>query len=230
MSHSTNSGFRGPPLPFATTSFNGLAFLFIVSGLAWLDFQSRALGVGNIFTAVANPSPAFGLAPLRLWLPFTVGVGHNPNPVPSVRGIDGASWYNKRLAGVTRSFQVRKHVIEAQADDSRSIFAKNPSGPDTLDNAEHFRPEVAVICLASSLPGHTEWLARKSAANKVNWSDLRRFDLPDVREPGDVGPVFLEHSDCIWVNLHLIFYCHPGMFKPFGESANPREQVADCHG
>jgi hypothetical protein len=40
------------------------------------SFQALAFGVGHFVTAVAKPSPLVGLAPLRLWLPFTVGVGH----------------------------------------------------------------------------------------------------------------------------------------------------------
>jgi hypothetical protein len=36
----------------------------------------QAVGVGQRFTAVANPSPLVLLAPLRLWFPHTVGVGH----------------------------------------------------------------------------------------------------------------------------------------------------------
>jgi hypothetical protein len=34
-------------------------------------------------------------------------LGDDPDSISSVLGIDGASWNNKRLAGVTRIFQVR---------------------------------------------------------------------------------------------------------------------------
>jgi hypothetical protein len=45
------------------TSFRGREFLFIVSALALPLRQSRAVGVGQILTAVASPSPLSALAP-----------------------------------------------------------------------------------------------------------------------------------------------------------------------
>jgi hypothetical protein len=87
-----------------------------------------------------------------------------------VRGVDGASWNNKRPAGVALSFQVRKHIVEAHADVPRNILSTYPSGPEFSHEPTKFRPEVAVIFLASALPGCGEWLARSrvSAANNVN--------------------------------------------------------------
>jgi hypothetical protein len=91
------------------------------------------------------------------------GVGHNGTSFPFVRGIDTASWNKETLDFVTFLFQVRKHRVECQIDDSRHIFTNNPSGPEFPYNSKHFRPEVTVILLASSLPGNTKWLARESA-------------------------------------------------------------------
>jgi len=87
-----------------------------------------------------------------------------------VRCTDGASWNNKRPAGVARVFQVRKHVIEAHADVPSNVFSNDPSGPEFVHEPHKFWPEVAVIFLASSLPGCGERLAWVSAANNVNWS------------------------------------------------------------
>ena len=99
-----------------------------------------------------------------------LGVGHNPQSISPVKCPQGASWNNKRLAGVVRTFQVRKHLVEAQIDESSNIFANNPTGSDFLYKPEIFRPEVTVIFLAFSLPGLTKWLAwsREPTANKVN--------------------------------------------------------------
>jgi len=87
-----------------------------------------------------------------------------------VRGVNGASWNNKRPAGVTLSFQVRKHVIEAHADVASNVLSNDPSGPEFSHEPTKFRPEMAVIFLASSLPGSGERLAGVSPANNVNWS------------------------------------------------------------
>jgi hypothetical protein len=98
------------------------------------------------------------------FLIFAVGVEtKNGASVSSVRGIDGTSRNNKRLAGVADAFQVRKHRVELHADEPSNILTNDPSGPDFLYNSAHFRPEVTVILLAPSLPGCREWLARKSS-------------------------------------------------------------------
>jgi hypothetical protein len=91
------------------------------------------------------------------------GVAHNPNPISSVRGIDTASWNNDRLDFVSTRFQIRTDLVECQADDSNNILTNNPSWPCLLYDSEHLRPEIAVIVLASPLPGITERLAGKSS-------------------------------------------------------------------
>jgi hypothetical protein len=70
-----------------------------------------------------------------------------------MRGVNGASWNNKRPCGVTLSFQVRKHVVEAHADVASNVLSNDPSGPEFSHEPIKFRPEVAVIFLASALPG-----------------------------------------------------------------------------
>jgi hypothetical protein len=112
-----------------------------------------------------------------------------------VRGIDTASRNKEAPAFVAFIFQVSKHLVECQIDDSRHIFSNNPSGPEFPDNSKHFRPEVTVIFLASSLPGKTEWLTGESSRNNVNCSQscsliktlLRK--CPNVPPFGNIGPV-----------------------------------------
>jgi hypothetical protein len=130
-------------------------------------------------------------------------VGHNPDPLPEVRRIDGTSRNTQRCCFVTETFQVRKHLVEPQVDEPRHILTKEPIGPENGETADHFRPEIAVIILALSLPGTTEWLARKSSANKVNGLDELPIDAPDVVVTGDVRPVFFEDLPAILVNFDL---------------------------
>jgi DNA-binding XRE family transcriptional regulator len=96
-----------------------------------------------------------------------LGVAHNPKPVSSVRGIDGASWNNKRLAGVTFGFQVRKHCVETQGNVSINILENAPSWSLCLHNCKYFRPDMAVIFLASLLPGNGEGLAGISGCEDI---------------------------------------------------------------
>jgi len=133
---------------------------------------SRAVGVGHIIAAICNP----GLPLLSLWCgspcvaTVAVTVGKNGTSIPPVWGVNGTSRNNKRLAGVTETFQVRKHRVERHADDPSNIFTNNPSGPEFLDNSKHFRPEVTVVLTASALPGNAERLAGEPAGNNVNCS------------------------------------------------------------
>jgi hypothetical protein len=126
---------------------------------------SEGSGVGYIrATAVANPSPEVLDAPLRLLFPFTVGVGHNPYPDSDVRGVRGTSRNFKRWPNfVPAAFQIKNRLVEFQTVDSRHIFTEHPAGPEVRNSAEHFRPEVTVICRASLLPGETERLTGKAA-------------------------------------------------------------------
>jgi hypothetical protein len=146
--------------------------------------SSLADGVGHSLTASGRLiEKSSRVVPLTL---LEHGVGHNlpflsalflfifarndPDPVAAVLGIDGTSWNNKRLAGVARTRQVRKHCVEPQSDVASNIFTNDPSGPVCFDAIKHFRPEPAVIVFAAALPGIRLALARVSAANKVRFS------------------------------------------------------------
>jgi hypothetical protein len=77
------------------------------------------------------------------------GVGNNPDSISPVGGIDGASWYKKRLDGVPFSFQVRKHLVEHHPvipiSKPANILSHNPAGFSFSYDSKHLRPEVAVI-------------------------------------------------------------------------------------
>ena len=79
--------------------------------------------------------------------------GDDPDSISSVRGIDGASWNNKRPCGVAFTFQVKKHLVEPQRDVTSNIFANNKSGSFLLNKLKHCRPEVAIVFNAFLLAG-----------------------------------------------------------------------------
>jgi hypothetical protein len=135
--------------------------------------------------------------------PPTVGVGHKPDAISSVSGIDGTSRNNKRLAGVTELCQVSAHRLEPHADDSRHILTNDPSGPDCFDNVAHCRPEMTVIRCASLLPGKGPRLAREAAREHVNGS-VKASEvcaLSNVSDVGHVGESFDKHSARVGFNL-----------------------------
>jgi hypothetical protein len=149
--------------------------------------------------ASAGADQCFAVRDARLFLSAdTLGVGHNPKSVSSVRGIDGTSWNNKRLAGVARGLQRRKQIVEFQIDDSSNVLANDPSGSEFFNNAQHLRPEVAVICRASALPGVREGLTGEAPGNDVNAPDSalsKRLccELLDIIEDGNVRPMFSQN-------------------------------------
>jgi len=76
-----------------------------------------------------------------------------------VRGTDGTSWNNNRPDFIAFGLQVNTHAFELHLDDTSNILSDDPSGPCFGNNAQHLRPEVTVICLASSLSGAGKRLA-----------------------------------------------------------------------
>jgi hypothetical protein len=81
---------------------------------------------------------------------------------------------------VSDAIQVSKHLVEFHADDSNNIFSNNPTGLCFLNDAQHFRPEVTVIFLASSLPGVTERLAGEAPGKQSCSSESGAVELEDV--------------------------------------------------
>jgi len=95
------------------------------------------------------------------------GVGHNPNPVAPVRGTDGASRNNRRPPGVAETFQVSQHVVEAHRDVPSNVLKTDVARSEFINKPSNFRPEVAVILLAQSLPGMREGLAGVAGGEEV---------------------------------------------------------------
>jgi hypothetical protein len=106
---------------------------------------------------------------------------NNPDPIPSVRGVDGASWNNKRLAFVALGFHLRKQVPEdhpsLKTKDSRRVLKDCPCRLDFGKQSKSFRPEPAVIFFASTLPGNGGGLAGNASCEKVDSDFMVYFAL-----------------------------------------------------
>ena len=128
-------------------------------------------------------------------------MAHNPYSVASVRGVHGDSRNNNRPAGVAVAFHFRKHRIEAHCDMPSNVFSQDVTGPGLVNNSAHLRPEVTVICRASSLPGRGERLAWVPAGNKVNCSIFYTFEGGHIVVSGYAGEILSQHPTRPWVNL-----------------------------
>jgi hypothetical protein len=182
------------------------------------------------------PACAFEFGVFRLPLPIAsdaVGVGQYPEAGSSLRGIDGASWNNKCLDGVAECVQVRKHSVETQVDEPSNIFTTDPTGSDLGYKAAHLRPEIAVIVLASLLPGNGIWLARKAAGDNVDGSDVMFNDLPrqfvDVLVARHIGPMLRQHLLTEFVLFTEGYRRHASAFKAKAETADPAEEIEEPH-
>jgi len=108
-------------------------------------------------------------------------VGHDPISRPELRGVDGASWNDKRRCDfVTKGFQVSKYSSEPHIVDPRRVFKKTPIGPCFGNDSKSLRPEPAHVSLASLLPGTTRWLAWNSCREEKPPSPSGSVEVPDV--------------------------------------------------
>jgi hypothetical protein len=235
---STHAGFKAP-LPsvawakWSSRSRARLRPLLRVSDAGLEPFDIEAVGVGT------HPDRKFigGRPPDRRCTAFVFdanGVGSSaapdcPNAVSAMRGTFGASWNNKRPAGVSLAFQVRKHDIEAHADVPSNVLSNDPSGPEFVHEPTKFWPEVAVIVLACALPGCGEWLAGVSPANNVNWSDIFAPQLAHVHMDRNARPMLCQHPTRERLNLTKCRgFKAARALQPEGETPDTGEQVEDA--
>jgi hypothetical protein len=89
-----------------------------------------------------------------------------------MRGIDGASWNNKRLDFVAESFQVKAHLLEDHSPfntkQSANIFCHDVGRGKLLNDSTHFWPQVAIIACTFSFSCVGERLAGEASCNEVN--------------------------------------------------------------
>jgi hypothetical protein len=166
-----------------------------------------------------------------LWS-LAVSVGNNPDAIPSVVSPCGTSWNNKRPRGVAETFQVSEHFVEAQADVTSNVLAKDPSGSRECNNSTQLRPEVAVILMRSASSGDTEGLTGVSAADEIDSSKPTQSvccNRPDVSEVRNAWPTFGEHGTAVRIDFAEGDRSHPGSFKPEGEAANAAEGIENIH-
>ena len=159
------------------------------------------------------------------------GVGHNPDAIPAVRGVDGRSWNNKRPDGEAVSFQVCGHVVETESNVASNVLANDPSRPDASYNSTHLRPEVPRVGLPAPPPGGGKGLAGVPPANNVNCSCiLATVELLYVWVDGGVGPMLGKHPAAVGVDLAEGCGGHPGPLQAEGETANATEEVENSEG
>ena len=221
MSHSTQGGFSCPPAPPVIISLSGRAFLSIVSWLAFPDFQSLADGVGKIVDATASSS----LLSLRC-APFSVtdvtrlalGVGHDPDPVPDMRGANVGSSQQMPPAHIPDRVQVTEDSSEEVpaicGKQPWDIFDEAPRRSQSRDNAIHFGPEPSGIGSAFASAGKRYGLTGEAPANEI---DIPLLAIPPkgshVTPTSNSRPVLGKDSDAVGVIFNLPLASHSRSFE-----------------
>lgn len=164
-------------------------------------------------------------------------MGHNEAALPPVRGADARSRNNERPDFVAETLQVSSAIFERHADEASNVFSKHPSGPELRHDPVHLRPEETVIVRASSLPGATERLAGKAAADEGRAFDAGPpksvcCNVADVVESRYAGPVSGQDSSAVVVTFHLCYCLKAGRFRSQVDPADPREEadMGEAHG
>ena len=99
---------------------------------------------------------------------------------------DAASRKYEWENSVSRFCQVKDRFVEPHIDEASNIFPKHPTGPQLGNNAAHFRPQVAFIRKAPSLPCGGEGLAGKSAGEDGNGFKSCFFKKRLLRKSSDI--------------------------------------------
>jgi len=159
-----------------------------------------------------------------------LGVGNNPDAVSSVRGVDGASWNNKRPNGVTFAFQVSKRAVEFHLNEPSNVLSNDPTGPKLFDNSKHFRPEVTRVVSASLLSGGGKRLAGEAAGDEVDFTrDCGFCNGSDVSIVFDFWPMLLQNCRGKWINLAKAHRLNARPACCQGKASDSTEQIEMIH-
>ncbi len=108
--------------------------------------------------------PALSLSSLR-------AVGHDEEPLPSVRGADIISPHTQRRDRVAQGLQVATHLVMRRMEQARDVLSADPTRSKGANKSGELRPEMTVIPRPSPGSGDGVRLAREPADEDVNWYD-----------------------------------------------------------
>jgi hypothetical protein len=138
---------------------------------------------------------------------LAAGVGHNPNPLSSVRRAGIVSTHHERPAGVTKRLQVAEDEVSSATPQAGHILADDPLWAQFSDEAGILGPEVSRVVGAFPFTGKAPGLAWKSSNNTVNCAasghNVNCLHASDILPPRHIWPVFRQHALAERVNLNL---------------------------
>lgn len=153
-------------------SFKGLELRSCVSGEAFPDRQSRAVGVARndqlpahfVIDGQSRLAFAAGVrivrsdgrtfptrpAPPPWFDPYSValGVGSNePQSLPLVRGTNVVSTHHERPAGVAECLQFNEEPVDASSSETRAVLKSAPTRSALADDADGFEEQAGALAV-----------------------------------------------------------------------------------
>jgi hypothetical protein len=132
-----------------------------------------------------------------------VAVGHDEDPLPSVRRSDVVSTHHERPAGVTARLQVFEHPVSAESAEPRHVLSHDPSGSHFSHQPVKLRPEPTGVIASCALTGDRDGLAGESSNESVSCREFRSPHVSHVAESRHVGPVAGEDGSTELIVLYL---------------------------
>jgi hypothetical protein len=227
VGHIFTATARGiPPCAYGFERFDALSAVGAGQSLAIIDksmFRPR-------FSSRSEPS--------AVRLPFSpsdaLGVGNNPNPVASVRGTNGESWYAMPVRIIPERGQVSENRVQPSRKQRSDVLHDEDLGSKFANEADDFGPEPRTLASkACTRSGQTDVLAGEPAADDIDGNSIGSKSLcgklPHVPIAGDIGPVLGEDAAGEVFDFaerdRLETAC---AFEAKAEPSNTREQIKDA--
>jgi hypothetical protein len=108
-----------------------------------------------------------------------------------------------------------------------NVFKQAPCWHELVYDSKSFIPEPTVICLASSLPGNTGWLARRASADEIGLSEFGSVDMFDISHAFYIWPVMRENALAVGIDFYLPDAAPTGSLKPQVKSSDTGEKTQE---
>tara|TARA_R100000482_G_scaffold74783_2_gene28788 strand:- start:51 stop:548 length:498 start_codon:yes stop_codon:yes gene_type:complete len=161
-----------------------------------------------------------------------LGVGNNEDSFPSVWRPNARSWNKKRPDFVPLTFQVSAHRVENQSarpmNKARNVFSDDPSRPSASNNAEHFRPQIAVVSDAPPLSGVAERLAWEPAGENIdNWGEPVEFF--DFFKTSGIWEMVFQYGPAKRVTFDMVHVAPSDAFRGQVKTSDAGKQRSVAH-
>ena len=161
---------------------------------------------------------------------LALGVGHNPDPIPPVRGANGACGYTMPLRIVPERSERPEYLIQSARTKGGDIFDEDVSRLERVDRFGVLKPESAAFSAKSgAFPGEADVLAGEAAAQEINRFNGLPINGSDVSVSLHCRPVFGEHSLTVGVDFNLPRDIKTGSFKAKVKPSYACKKAPDSH-